>query len=153
MFASRTTEDMLIEDGVLTCVVTLQKLSARSLDKASEVRQGTVAAASRQLGGDLIKAFNEASVAAAAAKPDAKPKAKTIEERREERYAMYDRDTVLQAGIARWTAQTPEGKPLAVKDGVGDLVEPVAVKIYRRLIDMSLPELDEAVDESNLVKS
>ncbi len=151
MFASNVKKQVEIQDGDSLVSVTIRKLSARILTKAAETRQRQSMAASKELGGELIKVFREdaqqkAGVASDEKKPEelsSEEKAKAAEDKREAQYALYDRDEILTKGIDSWTA------PVKVKDGVEDLDEETAEKLHREILDMSLPPLDV---EGELVK-
>jgi len=131
MFASRTKKVVIIED----VQVTIQKLSARSLDNASEARQIAVGKVTRQLGSEIMRTLREL--------PDRVPeKEPTAEEKQKARFTSYDRDYVLTAGIASWTATHPDGLPLSLTDGIPDLEESAATMLFESILELSLPNAE-----------
>jgi hypothetical protein len=131
MFASQTKSTVAIGD----VVVTIRKLSARSLDKASEARQATAAAVARGFGADMIQALKVTEPAPLA------PVVLTLAEQIKARYTSYDRASTLRAGIASWTAPQP------LEEGIADLDEESAQKLHEAILDLSLPALDPKVAE------
>jgi hypothetical protein len=131
MFASRITDTVEIGD----VVVTIQKLSWKSLRKAEEAKSDAAL-------GHLAKMGNAAG--AIQERADARHKDRELDDtaKREMRYAAYDRDVVLRAGIKSWTAD--EKLPGAIDF----LEEAAANKIFRAIVDLSLPPLDAAVEET-----
>jgi hypothetical protein len=137
MFASRVKKVVTLNDGDVDVGVTIRKLSARSLEKASDARQSTAIARARDAGGELVKIFretDEVKAAAAAAKdPIAAAKA---------RYAAYDRAAVLLAGVESWTSD------VKLPQGLDDLDEEAADLLHREILDLSLPPLDPEAAEA-----
>lgn len=140
MFASKVTSQVVFPDGV----VNIRKLSAMSLEKAQAARQITVSQLSRSMGPELIRAFNSPEVEEAA-KNRPKP---TPEEKHKARYAGYDRQLVLQAGVVSWTYQKDDGTPLKVSEGLADVDEESAEKLHEAILDLSLPPITEAEQEA-----
>jgi len=127
MFASQVKKQVTVGSGPDAIVVTIRKLSARSLDKAREQRQITGAETIARFGPDMVKAFREAArdrtpeqIRSAAEAPDA-------------RYGEFDRDLVLTQGIESWTASVP------LKDGLADLDEETAEFLFHEIVDLSAP--------------
>lgn len=141
MFASRVRKHLTFADGTDTITVTIVKLSGKTLEKAADLRQQEAARAAKALGPEFVREFQSAA-AAAPDKPDpvaeAKAKAKA-------RYASYQREAVLQAGIESWSATRPDGKPLPVHEGIDDLDEETCEQLHRAIIDLSVPS-EEAVE-------
>src|SRR3990167_5274780 len=82
MFASRKTDDVTVQDESGEVVVTVQKLSGRSLEKAREAKQIAQAPPIRAYGGDIMRALRSdaleeaaASLAAKRADPEARKRA------------------------------------------------------------------------------
>lgn len=142
MFASNVKKQVEIQDGETLVSVTIKKLSARILVKASETRQQASMKASKELGGELIEVFRkDAQQKADAADKDAEDptpeeKLKALKEKREAQYALYDRDEILMKGIDSWTA------PVKREEGIEDLDEETSEKLHREILDLSLPPLD-----------
>lgn len=131
MFASETRRDVAIEAEMGTVMVTIRKLSARSLDLAAEQRQVVIARTSKNFGPEWMKAFRDES----AAREEEEKRKPTPEEEREAIYAAYDRDYVLLQGIVRWSNASKEYS----KEAIEDLDEETATKLYREIIDLSKP--------------
>jgi hypothetical protein len=129
MFASNTKKEVPLAGGIC---VTIRKLSGRSLEKALEARQIQVM---KMFTAESLKAFRElpkeeaegvVKNASASAKKDS------------DKYALYDRHTVLVQGIHSWGGPgTPE---TVTPEAVGDLEEPVAALLYKEIIDLSIPD-------------
>lgn len=147
MFASRVTKDVVLNDGDLDVTVTIQKLSARALEKAREAKTISQAAPLRAMGGDILKAVRSESMDEAAA--SLRAKRATIEGAKKERYDAHDRFTVLQAGIVRWRgADLPPVSPKSVED----LDEDSAQRLHEEIVDLSLPPIDPAELEERAAK-
>lgn len=131
MFASKVTSQVVFDDGV----VNIRKLSARSLEKASEARQISVSQLSRSMGPELMRAFATPTEDRTKVEP-------SLEERTRARYATYDRQSVLQAGVVSWTYDTK------VAEGLDDLDEESAQKLHEAILDLSLPPLDPVEREA-----
>lgn len=130
MFASRVTKSITIDGDDGEVPVVIQKLSARSLEKASDARQGAVAASSKRLGADMIRAFRETALA------EKKAEAIDLEKARKERYAMYDREAVIQAGVKSWALD------VSVAEAMPDLDEITVKTLHEAILDLSLPPID-----------
>ena len=141
MFASRVTKDVTIsgEDGSDDVIVTIQKLSARSLDNAQTQRHIALGQTARGLGADVLQTIRDI--------PDKVETEKTPEELRTARYGSYDRDSVLISGIVRWTAE------ITLDKGVGDLDEETATTLFHEILDLSLPPVDPKEAEERQGKS
>jgi len=125
MFASATKKTITVDD----IAVVIQKLSARSLDKANEARQIAVGAVTKQLGAEFLRSIREDRKD----QKDDAPVEKTPEQKRKERYASYDRETVLQMGVVEWDNPTP------LREGLADLDENAATTLYEAILELSLP--------------
>lgn len=128
MFASKVTSQVVFPDGA----VNIRKLSARSLEKASEARQISVSQLSRSMGPELMKAF-ATDDSDKPSKPKVEP---TLDQQRKARYAVYDRQLVLQAGVVSWTYETK------LSEGLEDLDEEAATTLHEAILDLSLPPID-----------
>ena len=117
VFASETQAEVAVED----VQVTIRKLSGRSLEKAAEARQIALGSTVRSFGPDLIETFRKT-------KRDETPEAQA-----QARYSGYDRHTVLTAGVVRWTADK------GLREGIEDLDEAAAEKLFRAILELSLP--------------
>lgn len=133
MFASKTTKEITV--GELR--VTLQKLSRRVLDEASDAQRVKVAKMFRDAGPSFTAAL-QAENSRRTKKVEAVP---TLEERRNARYASYDPDVVLRKGIRTWSS------PTKISEGVEDLDFETSELLFHELIDMSLPALEPKAEE------
>lgn len=113
----------------------VRKLSWHSLDKASQARQLAHIADLRALGGDLMKAIRSDALDEAAQSLAAKRA--TPEGRQKERYANYDREEVLVAGVTSWSLDRSVSR-----ESVRDLDPETADALHRAILDLSLPPLD-----------
>jgi hypothetical protein len=156
MFASRVTRDVEVEgEGGAAVFVTVQKLSARSLEKAREAKSAAQLASLRAASKDMLQVWRSAEVEEAAkrlaekrAQEVADPKA-----RAKARYDAHDREHVLLAGVVRWTAKAPNGEPIPVApEHLLDLDEATAQTLHEAILDLSLPPLDPADAEAVLAK-
>lgn len=138
MFARRVTEVVEIEDRSQGEVirVTIRKLSGKTLQKASAMRQSEVAQAAKDAGPDLLE-MAQRHAAKLEAEPE-KKKEPTLEERERARYLGYDRQTVLQAGIDGWTGTDVKFS----QQMVDDLDEQTCDLLHRRIINLSLGDLE-----------
>src|SRR3990172_13353140 len=135
MFASPVRETVAVGD----VSVIIRKLSARSLEKASENRAIAAAKLSKLLGTEMMQTFKTMGDA-----PKVKP---TPEEEDEARYAQYDRETVLTQGVESWNALDGGGRPISVEDGLKDIDEETATLLHRAVIDLSVPKKSAAKDK------
>jgi len=127
----------------------IRKLSWRSLKKAADAMQVAQAAHMRSIGGEIFKVIGDASTAAAQeASQKRAEKLKTREGRAEERYAPYDVEEILVAGLERVNGQ-PASRPF-IND---ELDKATAEALHRRIIDLSLGPLDKAEEEEVAGKS
>lgn len=131
MFASQITDTVTIG----TTVVTIRKLSWSSLDHAQQARS-TRAMATVALMGDAAAALG------ARAEQNEQKGPVSEAERRTARYQQYDRGAVLQGGLHAWTSDT-KLTPKAIED----LDEDTADRLYRAILDLSLPPLDPAEED------
>ncbi len=129
MFASRTKKQITVGEGAESGVVTIRKLSARSLEKAREARQAVAAKMTSTFGPDMIKAFRDA-----AKDPE---RAAAPQDPREVKYGEYDRATVLTQGVESWTFKEP------LIEGLEDLDEPTAELLFHEIVDLSDPPKEE----------
>lgn len=129
MFASKITQDLVVQDDDgKDRKVTIRKLSGRSLQNASEARQVSVARMARAMGPEMIEAVRAR---------EAKKEANQVLDPSEARFQLYDRETTLVAGIASWEFE------MDVVDGVKDLDEDNAERIFRAIITLSVPTQEE----------
>lgn len=130
----------MVKDQVTIGEVTydIRKLSWRSLQRAAEAKQIAQAKHMKSLGGEI---FREIGAATAASEARAE-KLKTIEGRAEERYASYDMEEILTAGIER-----VNGQPSSRQYVTDELDEPTAKALHRRIVDLSCGPLDPELNE------
>jgi len=154
MFASRVTKEVEVEDDGKPVVVTIQKLSARSLEKAREAKSAAQLAAMRAGGKEMWSGLRSAEVDAVAEKIAEKraKQATDLKAQRQARYDAHDRDHILRAGIVRWTAERRLKDPDDEQDAIGDLDEQTAQKLHEAILDLSLPPLDPVEAEATLAK-
>lgn len=129
MFASQTTKTVDIE-GI---TVVIRKLSWKSLRNASEKHtEGAMAVASK-VTPDMMRILGEMGGKKAAA--DASPESPAPQEQTDPlaRYRVYDMATVLVAGIKSWSSEKK------LPDGIEDLDTESAEKLFREIIDLSIP--------------
>jgi hypothetical protein len=120
MFAASVKKQVPVDDGRDKGVVTIRKLSARSLDKAREARQIAAAALTSKFDPNILKVYRETG-----RQPDSDAPV--------DKYAAYDRDAVLQAGIDSWTFD------VSIEEGLKDIDEPTAELLFHEIIDLSDP--------------
>jgi hypothetical protein len=144
MFASKITASVTVKDGETDGIVVIKKLSASRLDEARRVRQLAFFATAKAMGGDVLRAVRELP----------EDEVKAVQERTaavaptpEQRYAPFDRTTVLRAGIASWTFQLP-----CNASNIDDLDEPSAEQLFHAIVDLSVPAEDPKVAEENRAK-
>lgn len=111
-------------DGETPGIVTIRKLSARSLEKAKEARQISVVQLSTKLGPDVMKLYRDTR--------EERP-LEAVVDPAVQRYGQYDRDTVLTQGVESWTFDIPK------EEGLIDLDEPAAELLFHEIIDLSDP--------------
>lgn len=135
VFASRTKRQIEVGEGDEKGIVTIRKLSARSLEKAREARQLAVVKTAQQFGPEMIKVFRDAAAAAPASPPTAPvPAAQTAEAK----YSDYDEFLILTQGVESWTFDIPVAK------GLEDLDETTAQLLFRAIVDLSHVGKEEA---------
>ena len=141
MFASRVTKDVEVKDGAAVTLVTIRKLSGRSLEKAREAKAAAQLASLRNASKDLLQAMRSSELDAAAAQLAAKREAESKDPKAQAkaRYDAHDRETVLNAGIWRWSCPEPVNP-----DNIADLDEAIAQQLHEAILDLSLPGLDVA---------
>jgi hypothetical protein len=137
MFASRVTKDVQVED----VVVTIQKLSGRSLDKAKDARSAAQLGSLRAASKDLLQVMKSDQVEAAAEKLAAQraKEATDLKAKARARFDAYDREHVLLAGIVRWSC---EATVRFCPDAVADLDEESAQLLHEEILTLSLPPVD-----------
>lgn len=123
-----------------------RKLSWRSLQKAIDAKQIAQAIHMRSLGGEIFREIAGDKGTEAAKKRE--EKLKTPEGRAEERYASYETEEVLVAGLER-----VNGKPASRAWINDELDKKAAEAVYRRILDLSLGPLDPAQEEEVQGKS
>jgi len=145
MFASRVTRDVEVQDADGVVIVTVRKLSARSLEKAREVRSAQQLGSLKNASKELLLVMRSGEVEAAAAQLAARreAEAKDLKVRARSRYDAHDRESVLNAGIVRWSCQEPVSP-----DNISDLDEGAAQQLHEAILDLSLPPLDPAEAEA-----
>jgi len=138
MFAGKVTEVVqVVGDDGQQVNVTIRKLSRKSLAKANEARQIEFARFVSAGG----KAFFDS---AQQANPEVQ-KTPTPDQQRASRYAAYDVDAVLQAGIVSWDIE-----PAPTPDLIGDLDATTAKTLHEHIVDLSCGPIDapaQAVEE------
>lgn len=127
MFASVTKREVKFGDDF----VVIKKLSGYQLTLARDEKQAVNVGNLRRLGGELLTAIQSSQVEQAAENL----RKKTGED---ERYAEYDRMTVLKYGIVNWSAGEVTNERLR------DLEEDVAQKVFQEIIDLTLPSKVQA---------
>jgi hypothetical protein len=136
-------KDQLVLEGN---VYDLRKLSWRSLQKAAEAKQIAQAVHMRSLGGEIFREI--AGDRGKEATQNLAEKQKTPEGRAQERYATYDQEEILVAGLERVNGT------LASRAFVNEeLDSKTAEALHRRIIDLSLGPLDTAGAEEVQGKS
>jgi hypothetical protein len=147
MFAKTVTKDVEIGDEI----VTVRKLSGKKLQQAREVKRGEQVQNMRDLGAEMIRAFREErDKQTVALKAEALPipaKELTLEEltkARKDSFSEYDRDTVLVAGISKWTHKNPVNP-----ENIADLDEETAQKLHSEILDLSIAPVNTAEISKN----
>lgn len=151
MFASRITKNVEIQDGDDVVIVTVQKLSGRSLQKAKEAKSAAQLSALRGASKEMLAMFRSPELEAAAAQIAAKRGAEASDSKAREqaRYDQFDRECVLNAGIVRWSC---EDKIKLSPEAIGDLDEDAAQRLHAEILTLSLPPLDPSAIEAELGK-
>ena len=140
MFAREVVKDVEVGKEI----VTIRKLSGKTLQKARDAKRGEQVQNMREMGAEMIKAFREEREKIVAATstntvPEALPipaKEPTTEEKikaRKDSFSEYDRDQVLVAGIAKWTAAVPVNT-----DNIAELDEESADLLHEEILDLSV---------------
>jgi hypothetical protein len=143
MFATKR-KDVQIDGGedLGLVTVTLRKLSGSSLEKAAMQRGIAQAAYFRSLGAPFMVDMQSPALQAAReilAEEKANEKKDPAALRRA-RYSNYDRESVLIAGIERWTC---EDKFKLSPKSIALLEDAEAQKLHEEILDFSLPPIDE----------
>jgi hypothetical protein len=142
MFAKQIQKDVKVGEDT----VVVRKLSGKTLGKARGAKRADQVQSMRDIGADLIKAFQEGKkandpkvqeVEVAAAVPEPTPE--EMEKARKATFSDYDQEIVLNAGIVRWTAKEPVNA-----DSIGDLDEESAKILFTAILDLSVSALDAA---------
>ena len=157
-FASRKKGTVELWDGETRTEVRIRALSDRSLDKAMEARQAAVAKSTKVMGPEVVDMIRKLGAADAQAKDamtvEGKETLEPLEARLLKRYAPYDRDYVLTAGIEGWSATWPvpdpddprdgatKEVPVPLEVGIPDMLKGDAEKCFRAILELSLPPLD-----------
>jgi len=130
MFASKITSVVTLKDDEGNDLnVNIRKLSRRALEAASMARQRKVAQMAKDMGAELVQAYQAKS---------AKDDAQAVLDPAEARFAAYDVETVLVNGISSWDA------PVDVAEGIPDLDEDASEALYRAIVILSVPTPAEA---------
>jgi len=124
MFASDVKSTVAVDGGE----VVIRKLSARSLEKASEARQAAVAATTRNLGKDMLELIRSSD---GPNRPAPDPAVS--------RYGAYDRFTVLTQGVVSWSFDRKVDQA-----SLDDLDEGAAEKLFRAIVDLSVPTREQS---------
>jgi xanthine dehydrogenase iron-sulfur cluster and FAD-binding subunit A len=142
MFASRIQDNVEVKGGT---IVTVRKLSGRSLEKAREAKSSSQLASLSNASGELIRAMRSDAIERAAAQLAAKREAEANDPkaRAKARYDAHDREVVLNAGIVRWSCEEKVNP-----DNIADLDEDVAQQLHEAILDLSLPSLDPVEAEA-----
>lgn len=140
MFASKITGQVVITSHGREITVAIRALAGKALRKASEARELAAARAAGSIGVDALQALRAANKASGTA---AAPLTA------EQRYALYDVDTVLAAGVTGWSAVDDEDKAIGVcTETLADLEADAETQLHRAILDLSLPPIDpKAVEE------
>jgi hypothetical protein len=133
IFASQTKKTITVGGDV---DVIIRKLSAASLRKAREVRMMEDAKHTRAIGGEVLKALHGGSD-----DPQAPKKEPTPEQKKNARFALYDREDLLLRGIESWTAEKP------VDTGIAELDEETSRTIFEAIVELALGPLEPAAVE------
>ena len=113
--------------------VDFRQLSGKSLRKAAQARQSESAQNAKNYGGELMKIFSEDT-------PEKKAERERKAAEPEARYERYDRGTVLTQGVTGWDRALEN----LGTDPEDQLSEADAEKVYRAIIDLSVPTAEEA---------
>ena len=112
--------------------VDIRQLSGKSLRRAAQARAAEAAQNATGYGADLVKLFSEDT-----------PEKKAERERKaalpEARYERYDRGLVLTQGVTGWSRDEKLGT-----DPEDQLTDEDAEKVFRAIVDLSVPTKDEA---------
>ncbi len=130
MFASKITQTLSVTiPGEEPVSVTIQKLARRSLDAARLAKQRQIAGVAKDMGAEMVQAYEARN---------AKDEATKILDPAKARFAGFDVETVLVNGIREWTAD------VSVAAGVPDLDEDASQLLFEAIIVLSVPTEAEA---------
>lgn len=101
----------------------IRKLSHIQLKEASKKRQSEGLGFMREMGGELLKALREADT----------DQVKKIQDAQEATIGNYDRDLLLQYGVASWSYAA------ALPKGLDELDEPTAKFLAEQIFEYSRP--------------
>jgi hypothetical protein len=133
MFASKITKTLeVMDDAGQPVSVTIRKLSRRSLEAASQARQSNVARVAREMGAEMVRAYQDREAA--------KDEATKVLDPAEARFTAYDVETTLVNGIMEWSA------PVSVPEGVADLDEETSDTLFKAIITLSVPTPEERAE-------
>ncbi len=136
MFAVKTKPVTVKDEELGEIVVTIRKLSGSSLEKAAVNRGIVQAAYFRALGAPFLRDLS--SPQAEEAKKILADEKKDPAALRKARYAQYDRDSVLIAGIERWSCEDKFPKS---PESIAKLDEDAAQDLHEAILDYSLPPI------------
>ncbi len=130
MFASKITQVLSIPIvGQEPVSVTIQKLSRRALDAARLAKQRQIASVAKDMGAEMVQAYEARN---------AKDDATKVLDPEKARFTGFDVETVLVNGIREWTAD------VSVAAGVPDLDEDASQVLFEAIIVLSVPTEAEA---------
>jgi hypothetical protein len=135
MFAVKTKPVTVKDEELGEIVVTIRKLSGSSLEKAAVQRGIVQAAYFRALGAPFLQELS--SPKADEARKILADEKKDPAALRKARYAQYDRDSVLIAGIERWSCEDKYPK----SESITKLDEDTAQELHEAILDYSLPPI------------
>lgn len=143
VFASRVKKQVALGEGDQVVVVTIRRLSGKSQEKAAEARQIAQIAKARSAGADLVKLFRELENVKSELPTEPVARAKA-------RYDLYDRDTVLTAGIEDITPRPlkKDGKThMSLAESIDDFDDEARETVHRAIIDFS-PSFHETAEDA-----
>lgn len=140
MFSGKLKAVLVEDDELGPGQVSIRKLSRRTLRRAATNKSIDQAGNLKALGGDVVKALNSKELEEIQKR--LKAAKKTAEELRKERYASFDEDVILDAGIESWTY------PVKVDAAsIEKLDDESAKKLFEEIVDFSCGPIDEAEAE------
>ena len=130
MFASKISQTLSVPvAGAEAVTVTIQKLARRALDAARLAKQRQIAGVARDMGAEMVQAYEA---------KNAKNEAREILDPAKARFSGFDVETVLVNGIREWSAD------ISVAAGVPDLDEDASQLLFEAIIVLSVPTEAEA---------